>query len=76
MAKVVIEPTSRMATPGSSTSFKVYIEGSGASTVCVLPCKEADDYRVQQLAEGGLEAPVGDGELTLTIASPAKASMA
>lgn len=75
MAKVLIEPISKMATPGNNTSFKVRVEGDDASTIHVVPCKEAQGYRVE-LAGGTSEAPVGKGARTLTIEVPAKASMA
>lgn len=42
MATVTVEPISRIARPGSSISFKVRVEGDDASTVRVLPCKEAN----------------------------------
>jgi len=75
MAKVIIKPISKMATPGSSTFFKVRVEGSDASTIRVLPCKDAEGYRAQ-FAGGEVEAPVGKGAQMLTIEVPAKASMA
>lgn len=75
MSKVRITPVSRMEMPGSKTSFKVQAEGSEITTVYVRPCSEATDYKVQ-FAGGGTEALAKDGELTLTVEVPDKASMA
>lgn len=75
MGELAVEPVSRMASPGSTVSFKVRTSDGVASTVQVTPDKEADGY-VVRLPGGGHEAPVGNGDLTLAIRVPAGAPMA
>jgi hypothetical protein len=56
--------------PGSTASFRIRAEGTGLSSLRVVPCGTSESFHIR-LAGAGLEAPVRGGEeLTLEIDTP------
>lgn len=75
MDRIIIEPISKIAVPGTEVEFKARVQAEGASSIHLIPCQEAKDYDVGFI-DGALSASAVTEPISFHITAPAKAGMA